>query len=186
MQAGYAPAVIEPAASAAPLLLAQASAAAPQGPMLSSTVALALGGPMIIAAGLYTLLIQRVHMPASRRRLRTASGILLMLTLGALVYALTAVSTATPRTFVIAWCVVVALTGVLLLLALLDLVNTARLHSAQRARLAEQQAARMVLEARARIRARRAGGADVDTLGAPTFPGDDEDAQDSGDRGAHP
>jgi protein-S-isoprenylcysteine O-methyltransferase Ste14 len=83
---------------------------------------------LLVLAG-HVLSLARIEMPASRRRIRTANGLVMMLTVPLGAYA---VGIADPRqdqrSFVLAWMMVAGLLLVVLLVAGLDIVNTWRLH----------------------------------------------------------
>lgn len=134
-----------PAGAASPATLSQP---APHSGTLSASVVLPIAMPIMILAGVYTLLIQRRPMPASRRRIRTATGVLLICTVGLMAFNLVNVSAAQHRTFLILWTVLIAMVALLLLLAALDMLNTLRLYVGHRSQLAEASAANLILELR--------------------------------------
>ena len=83
---------------------------------------------LLVLAG-HVLSLARIDMPASRRRIRTANGLVMMLVVPMGAYA---VGFADPkhdqRSFVLAWMMVAGLLLVVLFVAALDIVNTWRLH----------------------------------------------------------
>ncbi|MCC6285769.1 MAG: hypothetical protein IT439_10830 [Phycisphaerales bacterium] len=93
--------------------------------------------------GILTMLVLLAHgaslreapMPESRRRIRSANAVLMMCAVPLLTYALAVVTPANAKAFVIAWTSVVCILGLILLLALADVLNTLRLRRREVARL---------------------------------------------------
>lgn len=106
-------------------------------------------------------------MPASRRRIRTANGLLMIFVTALLSYALgimhsgptSSASVAEVRTFVMVWGTIIGLLPMVIGLAMLDAVNNMRLHMATRRGLREQLGAKMARDLVVLARQRRAGGA---------------------------
>lgn len=108
------------------------------GPILPVMLVAPLAAMMFFAVtGHLWLLKTAAKMPASRKRIRTANGVLMLLTIPVGMYAMCMASTAAPREFVLAWLAVVGLLGVVMLLACLDILNNLRLRHGDRRRLAE-------------------------------------------------
>lgn len=104
---------------ACPMVLAQEV-----GPAVSPAVALPLAAlGMVLLAG-YVLALQSPSVPPLRRRLRTASGVLMIALLGLLAYACSIVPTHDRRLMVLSWMLVVIVLGVVVLLACVDVVTT--------------------------------------------------------------
>ena len=101
----------------------------------------------------HVLAIQRTAMPASRRRIRTASGLLMLLLFAALTYALAGAPISERRLFVLSWLAVLGLVMLVLMLAAMDMANTVRLSGRLRRQLttqaAQDLAAQMALRRRA-------------------------------------
>ncbi|MCC6678472.1 MAG: hypothetical protein IT436_15160 [Phycisphaerales bacterium] len=89
---------------------------------------MALVTMIVIASHLSSL--ARADMPASRRRIRKANGWLMMFLVIALACAFGLSSS--PRMFVMLWMMVAGLTGLVLILAWMDAVNSLRLHRRDR------------------------------------------------------
>ncbi|MBX3363426.1 MAG: hypothetical protein KF866_01565 [Phycisphaeraceae bacterium] len=93
--------------------------------------------------GMVTLLILAGHvsalrlavMPESRRRIRQVNGMVMMCTVPMLTYALAVTAPAQSRAFVLSWSATVMLLAVVLALSIADVLNTMRLHRADRRRL---------------------------------------------------
>jgi len=74
-------------------------------------------------------------MPESRRRIRIATGWVVMFTIPLSAYGFGIASTANPQVFVLVWTTVVLLIGGVLVLAVLDMLNSARINRAERDQL---------------------------------------------------
>ncbi len=91
---------------------------------------------MFVVAG-HVLAMQqtRTHMPASRRRIRTANGLLMLMVAPLLAYALSnGPGTDQPRPMAVLWLLILAMLVMVVGLALLDALNTLRLVCAGRVR----------------------------------------------------
>lgn len=83
---------------------------------------------LLVVAG-HLSLLARSDMPPSRVRIRTANGLVMLLSLPVAAYALAIAKPAVDqRAFVIAWTMTAGMITIVLLLALLDIANTWRLH----------------------------------------------------------
>lgn len=78
---------------------------------------------LVIAVGAHMMAMRRSEMPESRRRLRTANGLLMLITTPLTAYAFCRVSSSEPRLFVIVWTAVVGLVGLVVALAVADILN---------------------------------------------------------------
>lgn len=78
---------------------------------------------LVIAVGAHMIAMRGAEMPASRRRLRAANGLLMLLTTPLTAYAFCRVSPADPRFFVLVWTAVVGLVGLVVALAVADILN---------------------------------------------------------------
>jgi hypothetical protein len=93
--------------------------------------------------GIITMLVLMAHgsalreapMPESRRRIRSANAVLMMVAVPLLTYALAVATPSNSKAFVIAWTSVVCFLGIILLLALIDVLNTLRIRRRDVARL---------------------------------------------------
>lgn len=77
----------------------------------------------------------RSEVPASRRRIRTANAVFMLVFAPLLAYAVGVVTPDQTRAFALAWVGVIALLVVIMMLAGLDIVNNLRLFRASRAAL---------------------------------------------------
>ncbi len=105
---------------------------------------------VMITVAAHVLAIQAVEMPASRRRIRTANGMLMLVTVPLLAYSVSVASPANPRGFVVVWVLVMALVAMIVFLAFLDMANTMRISSRERAELGRETAQALAREAAAR------------------------------------
>ncbi len=124
-------------------------------PALPAILLAAVG--MVLTAG-YVLAIQRDDVPASRRRIRTASGVLLMMLMGLLAWASGVVPVADRRLFVLAWLLVVIVLGAVIALALADIFNNLRLAQGERRARNRELADQLANDLRAGKVADRASG----------------------------
>ncbi len=79
------------------------------------------------------------EMPLSRRRLRTAGGVLTLITIPLLAYSFGIVTPADPRAFTMAWSASMGLLGMIVLVAALDALNSVVVHRRDLARHREQR-----------------------------------------------
>ncbi len=79
----------------------------------------------------------RGALPESRRRIRIATGWVIMAAIPLTAYAFGIATPARVGTYMIVWMTVTALIGAILMLAMLDAMNTVRLHRAESRRLRE-------------------------------------------------
>lgn len=77
-------------------------------------------------------LLRREAMPASRKRIRMANGVLMMVGTPLIAYAMGVVTPAQARLFPFAWVAVAGVVVVVLFLAVMDMLNTWRLASRER------------------------------------------------------
>ncbi len=78
---------------------------------------------LVIAVGSHMIAMRTADMPESRRRIRTANGLLMLLVVPLTAYAFCAVSPRDPRFFVLAWSAVVGLVSLVVAMAIADLLN---------------------------------------------------------------
>tara|TARA_R110002072_G_scaffold42064_19_gene118570 strand:+ start:162364 stop:162741 length:378 start_codon:yes stop_codon:yes gene_type:complete len=109
---------------------------------------------LLVQAG-YLMVLKELPdgaMPASRKRIRTASGWMSMFAIPLSAYGFGFATMDEPRVFVIVWMVVIGLIGGILMLAGLDSINTMRLHRKAKESLDVEyrQSLRLIKEARER------------------------------------
>lgn len=117
-------------------------------PILPPALVLPAAAVAMLVIAAHTLATQRAPMPQTRRRIRTANGVLMLFLTAMLAYALSimkhaqaggAASASETREFVIVWMVIMGLLPTVVLLAIFDVLNTVRLHAEVRKRLRLQR-----------------------------------------------
>ena len=83
---------------------------------------------MLVFAG-YVMALKEADVPESRRRIRTAGGVAMMMTQPMIVYLFAIVSPSSPRKFMLTWAMLIGLLCMLVFLALVDVINNVRLHA---------------------------------------------------------
>jgi hypothetical protein len=78
---------------------------------------------LVIAVGAHMAGMRGREMPPSRRRIRTANGVLMLLTVPLTAFAFCAVSPTDPRFFVLTWFAVVVMVGLVVAMAMADILN---------------------------------------------------------------
>lgn len=110
----------------------------PSGPLVPAWIALPLAGLVVLILAAHMQAMARADMPASRRRIRTATGWLMLITTPLTGYAFGVASAADPRGFVLIWLTVAGLLAIIILLACLDILNSRRLERREGRALAQQ------------------------------------------------
>ncbi len=111
---------------------------------------------LLLALAAHVLWLLHAKMPDSRRRIRLMTGVLMMMGAPLGVYAFSVVTPSTPRNFAIAWLLLGAITLTVLLLAILDIANTWRLHFDEQREVSRNiRAARDAADALRRARTQR-------------------------------
>lgn len=91
---------------------------------------------MIVVAGHAQALMRAPEIPESRRRIRLANAVLMLLTIPLLTTGFSLISGAShPRLWVMIWMLSTLLIGMILILAVLDTANTVRLSRRRRQHL---------------------------------------------------
>lgn len=101
-------------------------------PILPPWLVLPAAAATMLVIAAHILLMPTLPMPASRRRIRTVNGFLMLFATALLGYAFGMATQAAPRTFVLVWSVVVVLLTVIVALACIDVLNTLRLGMQER------------------------------------------------------
>jgi hypothetical protein len=105
---------------------------------------------LVLPMAVVTVLVLAGHMhvmhgtpgvPVSRRRIRSVNAGLMLVTIPVLAYAFGIATPARTQAFAVAWSAGALLLGLIVLVALADVVNTWRLHGGERARLRLQMRA---------------------------------------------
>lgn len=135
------------------LALAESGGGAIAGPaLMPAWLVLPLAALLMLVVASHALALHRIEMPASRRRLRVASGAVILLLVPIMAYALCYVPPEDHRAFVLSWLVITALVGLIIVLAAVDIlqgIGTARRDAAALRRTLETERARAAADARA-------------------------------------
>lgn len=81
---------------------------------------------MLFLAG-YVLALREADVPESRRRIRTMGSVTMMLTQPLIVYLFAIATPANARTFMLTWALLIGLLGILVVLAMVDVLNNVRI-----------------------------------------------------------
>ncbi len=115
-----------------------ASLAESSGPLLTPWVVMPIAAVLLIVIGAHLNALASAPMPASRRRIRVVNGWLMLLTTPLTAYAFAMATPSNARLFVLIWLAVVGLIGIVVMLALIDLLNTQRLYRNVRREMARE------------------------------------------------
>lgn len=126
------------------LTLAQASG---RGTLAPAWLVLPMAVVALVAVGGHMRAVARSTMPASRKRIRTANGWLMLLLIPLLAYGFGLATPADKGVFVLVWLAAIALLWMVVMLAAIDILNSWRLGRRERESLrAEILAARAMLK----------------------------------------
>lgn len=98
-----------------------------KGPFAPAWLVVPLCALAMLATAAHVLAIQRASMPASRRRIRTVTGLVMLTAAPLLGVALCGVDMSDRRRFLLLWTAVMGLLVMAIALACLDVVNNLRL-----------------------------------------------------------
>lgn len=105
--------------------------AASSGPLAPAWLVLPLAGVALIATAGHVIALREAppgSLPESRRRIRTATAWVILLTIPLTAYAFGIATPSRGGTYILVWLMVVCLIAAILLLAMLDAFNTLRLY----------------------------------------------------------
>ena len=97
------------------------------GPIVDGWMVIPVCALAMLATAAHVWAVQRVQMPASRRRIRTVTGLVLLVMWPLLAVARSGVDASDRRRFVLVWMGVIGLLVMAIALAVLDVLNSARL-----------------------------------------------------------
>lgn len=105
---------------------------------MNGLVPIWVSGPMamlmLVAVAAHLLAMRDADMPESRRRIRTANGWLILITVPVLAVAFSVVPPTNARQFALIWAVAIAMLTLVIAMALVDMANNLRLARIQRRR----------------------------------------------------
>jgi hypothetical protein len=131
-------------------------------PLIPVWIAIPLGSLMLIVLGAKLLMLGYVPMDDRRRRIRIACTALLMFITAMFSYGVGVATPSRPRMYVMVWVLIAALLMMVIMLAALDLLHTARLHRMS-IREMRQKIALARAEALGHTQTQAAGGPRSDT-----------------------
>lgn len=108
------------------------------GPLAPAWLVLPLACLALLATAAHVVALRdapRGALPESRRRIRIATGWVILITVPLTAYAFGIAQPAKAGVYLMVWMMVTALLGAILILAMLDALNTVRLHRAAAGRL---------------------------------------------------
>jgi hypothetical protein len=117
------------------------------GAMMSAWIVVPICVVVMLIVAAHVLITAGTPMPASRRRIRISSGVLMLIVTGLLGLALAGIDASDGRRFVMVWIMVPAMVSLLVVLALFDVINTLRLARAEKRQI-DQEVARELARAR--------------------------------------
>ena len=111
-------------------------------PIAPPWLALTLGMVTLVVVAGHLIALRSAEMPESRRRIRTVSGVVILMATPLVAYAFGIATPSEAKAFTLAWSAVMGLLGLILILAALDIVNNGRIwrqqHRAMRAAMRRQ------------------------------------------------
>lgn len=117
------------------MILAGLQPHASAGPLAPAPIVLPLAILALLIVAGHALLLWRADMPASRRRIRLANSLVMMFGVPVMAYAFAVATPARPGLFEFAWLLAAGVILLVLLLAMLDILNTLRLRVLERIEL---------------------------------------------------
>jgi len=99
------------------------------GPLLTPWLTFPLAAVTMCIIALHAAWLAGCEMPESRRRIRRINAMLMLLSVPLIAYAFSAVGSDRPRVFVLVWSACIGMLGVVVLVAIVDMLNTARMRS---------------------------------------------------------
>lgn len=125
--------VVLSVASGGVVVMGQAS-----GPLAPAWLVLPLAAVALLATAAHIIALREAPkgaLPESRRRIRIATGWVIIVAIPLTAYAFGIATPSRAGNYLLVWMMVVALLGAILVLAMLDALNTARLHRVASRRL---------------------------------------------------
>jgi len=145
------------------------------GPLVSPWVVFPLSAVTMLVVALHAASLSDARMPESRRRIRRVNALLMLVCIPLLGYGFGGVSGHEPRAFVLVWSASVLLLAVIVAVAMVDILNTARLHHREARELRRritQARAQLAALARGEFGDDGAGGGQVGRTQGAGAPGD--------------
>lgn len=115
-------------------------------PIAPAWLAMTLGMLTLVVVAGHLIALRTAEMPESRRRIRTVSGVVILMATPLVTYAFGIVTPSEAKAFTLSWSAVMGLLGLILILAALDILNNGRIyreqHRAMRARVRREMGGR--------------------------------------------
>jgi hypothetical protein len=108
------------------------------GPLAPAWVVFPLAGFTLVVVMWHISGLVRADLEPSRRRIRLANGGVMLALVPLIAFAFGVATTSEPRWFAMSWLAVMGLLGLMIVLAIMDSANTARMHAAERLELRRQ------------------------------------------------
>lgn len=144
------------------------------GPLISPWLAFSMAAFTMLVIAAHATALAETKMPESRRTIRKINAMLMLIGVPLIAYAFSGIGSQRPREFVFVWTAAAALLSVIVFIALVDILNTARLHRAQsqelriKIRQARAQLAQVAQDAAHEAARRRQSGENGTTRYEPT------------------
>jgi hypothetical protein len=129
-------------------------------PVVPWWLAMPVAAALLVVLARYLIVIAGADMEARRKRIRLANTFLMMLVTPLVAYGFGVVTPSRPRAYFFTWTLIVSLLLMIILLALLDMANSVRLHRTQVRELRRNLSAQSLMESHAAIAAKGAKGDD--------------------------
>ncbi len=131
---------------------------------------------MLMLAG-YVMALREADVPESRRRIRTMGSVTMMLTQPLIVYLFAIATPANARTFMLTWALLIGLLGILIVLALVDVLNNVRISGNARSELKSElrsleEDVRRAMDERLEENGSGSSGPDLRLAGGESEPGE--------------
>ncbi|MFN0130949.1 MAG: hypothetical protein ACKVW3_00200 [Phycisphaerales bacterium] len=115
-------------------------------PLVPAWVACSVGGLFLLVLAVHLISLQSSSLEPRRKRLRTATTVIMMLVTPVATYAFGIAEPARARTYVLVWLVVTAAMGLVLVLALIDMSQSVGHHRRHLRRLRTTLAAELAAD----------------------------------------
>src|SRR3954447_12123590 len=120
-------------------------------PLMPWWLTMPLGAAVLVMLARYLLALAGAEMEPRRKRIRAANTFLMMLVTPLVAYGFGVVTPSRPRAYFFTWTMICSLLLMIILLALLDMANSVRLHRTQVRELRKSMSARSIMESHAAI-----------------------------------
>ena len=137
-----------------------ATTAMQNAPLVPWWLAMPPAAALLVVLARYLLALVGADMEARRKRIRAANTFLMMLVTPLVAYGFGVVTPSRTRAYLFTWGLICSLLLMIILLALLDMANSVRLHRTQVRDLRRSMTAQSLLESHAALAAKDRGSGD--------------------------